>query len=216
MVRVTLEKDFGRRIRLVCGHEIVVPMQFGAADPDVMVEFRGPREALPAKPNEYFLDWANEDERSTLMPDEYAVLYFGNPRAGISEELVRARVVPSLQDERERVGNVWGGYLYSDRHGPYTTIKIAIPDIPHVAITGVDHNGMTKTNARVYRPHEFFSFADFLDPNSDAELAEYHRVRQRPFATAPPPLTLDIANLDESQLDVLAALLAKRGKVKAS
>lgn len=214
MVRVTLEKDFGRRIRLLCGYEVVVPMQFGSADPDVMVEFRGSRDALPAKPNEYFLDWANEDERSTLMPDEFAVIYFGNPRAGASDELVRAKVVPALHDERERVANIWGGYLYSDRHGPYTTIKIAEPDVPHVAVATVDHNGTTRVNAKVFRPHEFFAFKDFLDPNSDAEVAEYTRLRKRPFS-ASSPLSLDVAKLDDEQLDALAAMLAKR-KAKVS
>src|SRR5215469_10798529 len=205
MVRVTLERDYGKRIRMLCGYEVVVPMQFGHADPDVMVEFRGSREALPARPNVYYLDYANEDERSTLMPDEYAVLYFGNPNAGKDEQLVRDKVFPALGDERERVANVWGGYLYSDRHGPYTTIKIACPDVPHVSVATVDHNGMTRTTGKVFRPWEFFTFADYLDPQHEAEYAEYNRIRQRPFANVQPAQqTLDISKLSKAQLSELA------------
>ena len=210
MVRVTLERDYGRRIRMLCGYEIIVPMQFGAADPDVMVDFRGNREPLPARPNEYFLDWSTEDERSTLMPDEYASLYFGNPHAGENEQAVRDGKQPKLNDERERVASVWGGYLYSDRHGAYTTIKIAIPEVPYVSVAAVDHNGMTRTNGKVFRPHEFFAFTDLLDPNAEAELAEYNTRRKRPFATTVTP-TLDLSRLSKAQLRELAAEIAKAG-----
>jgi hypothetical protein len=212
MVRVTLEKDYGKRIRMLCGYEVVVPMQFGGADPDVMVDFRGSREPLPARPNEFFLDWANEDERSTLMPNEYAVLYFGDPRAGSDEKLVRDKVIPNLNDERERVANIWGGYLYSDLHGPYTTIRIAVPAVPYVSVAAVDHNGMTRTSGKPHRPHEFFDFAAFLDPNAEAELEQYRARRRGPITASAREVTLDISNLSKAQLTELAAAIAKQTK----
>src|SRR5271167_1343157 len=170
MLRVTLDEDFGGPIRMVFGYEVVVPMHFGTvADPSQMANFRGPREALPAEARVWMLDFADEDKRSTLMPDEVAVHYFGDMRAAAGDHPdVRARRIPNYNDERIRVAQVWGDYLMSDKHGHYTTVRIAVPRVPKVSITPVNQNGMAVVGSWSYRPHEFFDFAALLSADAAA------------------------------------------------
>lgn len=217
MLRVTLLEDFGKRIRLAFGYEATVPMHFGAiVDPAMMVDFRGPREPLPAKQNLWLLDWADEEMRSTLMPPEVAVHYFGNPNASSGDdERVRRMQVPEYNQERIRVAQVWGDYLFSNQHGPYTTVRIAVPDIPQVRIVPVNQNGVALSDAWEFIPHEFFRWPELLDANADAEMAAYRA--QRPGrAVAPPPPGIDISNLSPEQLEALVAQLDRYAAVRNS
>jgi len=203
MLRVTLLEDFGKRVRMAFGYETAIPMHFGAiSDPALMVDFRGPREPLPAKQTVYYLDWANEDERSTLIPPEAVLHYFGNMNAASGDDVrVRNLQVPEFNQERNRVAAVWGDYLYSDAHGPYVTIRIKEPDIPKVRIVPVNANGVSLPGAWEYEPHAFFRFAEILDPNAAAELAA---LRARKPTVAPlPQQALDISNLSPEQLEAL-------------
>jgi hypothetical protein len=198
------------------GYEVIVPMHFGAiVDPEQMVDFRAPRQALPAQPRVWVLDWADDRRRATLMPEEVAIHYFGNPESGPpTEPLVQMRKRPVFNDERVRVAQVWGDFLYSALHGNYTTVRIAVPRVPHVVIQSVDQTGQPLEGTE-YRPWAFFDWATQLDPNHVAEMQRYHETRAPLFSPAPPP-NIDLANLTGDQLDQLAeALLARDKKKKA-
>lgn len=208
MVRVTLDDDYGSRIKMCFGYDVAVPMQFGGAEPALTVDFRGAREALPAVQTIYWLDWAIEDDRSTIMPEAAAAYYFGDPRSGgMDNALVKARRVPNLNDERQRVALTWGDYLFSERHGKYSTVKIDLPRIPHVTIYPMKQNGMTNLEAPIFKPWEFFKWEDQLDSNWQAELANYKATRNVAIPAAP---VLSLSDMSEDELDKLAAMLAKR------
>jgi hypothetical protein len=215
MLRITLDEDFGGPIRMVFGYEIVVPMQFGAADPALMTNFRGDRQPLPAKARVWELDWVREDLRSTLIPEEAATHYFGDSRADSPDnELVRQRKIPNFNDERIRVAQVWGDYFFSDQHGKYATVRIDLPRIPKVSLAAVNHNGVVVDGSPVFQPWEFFRWADLLDAGAEEEMAAL-RARRPSLGAQPRPPAIDIANLSPDQLDALANALAKRVQPKA-
>lgn len=209
MVRVILEKDYGQRIKMCFGYPVSIPMQFGGIDPSVTVGFRDEAIRVAVEPNTWSLDFAHADERTTTMPDEAAAHYFGDPRAtGADNELVRARKIPNFNDERMRVAQAWGDYLYSDQHGHYTTIRIKVPNVPVVAIYKLDHNMQPIAEQTPFRPWDFFRFEDILDAAWEAELASLHE-RKPKFAPRQPE-KLDISNLTPEQIDELAKMLSAR------
>ena len=211
MVRVVLDTDYGKRIKMCFGYPVSIPMQFGSIDPSVTVGFRDDPMRVPVEPNTWWLDFASSDERMTTMPEEAAVCYFGDPRAsGADNELVKARKIPRYNDERMRVAQVWGDYLYSDQHGNYTTVRIKVPNVPHVSVYKLDHNMQVLPEQAPYRPWEFFLFEELLDPAWEAELAALH-ARKPKFAPREPE-KLDISNLTEEQIDQLAKMLSNRNR----
>lgn len=219
MLRVTLLEDFGSPFRLMFGYEVVVPMHFGAiADPTQMVNFSKPAEPLPAQPRLWSFDWASEDMRTALVPPEVVFHYFGDMRSLPGDHpLVRDKRVPNFNDERQRVAMVWGDYLYSALHGPYTTVRIAVPVIPKVLIQPVNQSGIVPSDAWAFKPHEFWKWEDQLVAEHEQEMVEYRarrRMRPAPPVTPTPPASLDISNLSGEQLDELAKLLIERNKAK--
>jgi len=200
---------------MVYGYEVVVPMHFGAiVDPDQMANFSQKTPPLPAQPRLWLLDWADERRRATLMPEEVAIHYFGNPQAGpMTDALVQSRKVPVFNDERQRVAMVWGDYLYSALHGNYTTIRIAVPRVPHIVIQSADQTGEAIVGTE-YRPWDFFKWAEQLDPNHEAEMTRYYATRA-PLFSPTPPATIDLSNLSADQLDQLAELVIAKNKRKA-
>jgi hypothetical protein len=205
MLRVTLLEDAGR-LRMQYGYDVTVPMHFGSiTDPAMMVDFRSPPRALPAEPRTWILDFANEETRSVLMDEPVVVHYFGDMRAGPGDdERVRARTIPSFEQERMRVAQVWGDYLYSDQHGLYSTVRIAVPSVPKVIVQPVSASGATVANAWAYAPLEFFRFEELLSADADAEML-VRASRRRPMVPAGhAPAEIDLSNLSEAQLDVLA------------
>jgi hypothetical protein len=219
MLRVTLESDPGRKLCMPFGYEVTVPMSFGAiTDPAQMVDFRGPRVAMQAERKEYWLNWDDDDMRSTLMEEAAAIHYFGNPQATSREdERVKRGQLPEFVYERQRVARVWGDYLYSDAHGHYATVRIRLPEVPHVMIVPVTQSGTAVPGAPIYRPHEFLRFEELLSPDWEREL-EMLRQRRPTFVAAPPPTSIDLANLSNEQIAALAAQLdrwsATQGKAR--
>lgn len=207
MVRVTLEKDFGRPIRMCFGYPISVPMQFGGIDPSVTVNFRADPVRIAVEPNTWALDFARPDMRSTTMPEEVALHYFGDPRSTTADnEEVKSRKIPNFNDERMRVAQVWGDYLYSDQHGFYSTVKIKVPDVPRIAVHALDHNMQPLADAPVYRPWEKFHWEELLDPSADIELEML--AARKPTFVRKDPQPIDISTLTGAQLDQLAKQLA--------
>lgn len=215
MVRITLDEDYGEAVRMIFGYKIAVPMQFGGADPALMTDFRGERVPLPAEANVWELDWVDDDRRSTLLPEEVAIHYFGDSRsAGQNVEAVRARRIPNFNDERIRVAQVWGDYYFSAKHGLYATVRIDLPRVPRVTIAPVNHNGQVPLNAPTFVPWDFFKWGELLAPTASEEMAEL-RERRRVFTPAPPP-TIDLSNLSAADLDALVVALQAKMKGKAS
>ena len=215
MVTVTLESDFGGPVRMVYGYDVVVPMHFGAiVDPDQMTQMSQPRQPLPAQPKVWLLDFSDDRRRRTLMPEEVAIHYFGNPQSGSpNEPLVAASKVPVFNDERVRVAQVWGDFLYSALHGPYATVRIQVPRVPHVVVQSADQTG-APIEGTEYRPWTFFNWTEQLDPNHEAEMTRYYANRA-PMFSPTPPQQIDISNLSDAQLDQLAELMLAKNKRKA-
>ena len=219
MLRVTLESDPGRKICMPFGYEVSVPMHFGSViDPAQMVNFSSPRQELDAERKEYWLIWDDNDMRTTLMDEGVAIHYFGNPQARSRDnELVRKGQLPEFNRERLRVACVWGDYLYSDMHGPYTTVRIRVPDMPVVSIVPVTQAALAVPGAPIFRPHEFLRFEELLSPEAERELAAL--ATRRPVFVATPPPQIDLANLSHEQIAALAEQLrafgAVNGKAKA-
>lgn len=213
MIRITIEEDFGAPVQLKWGYEIMVPMSFGPATPEMMTEFRGPREPLPAQPLMWELDYRDPEKRSVIMQeDAVAIHYFGDPRAASSDTpAVRDRKVPNFNDERIRVGMVWGDYIYSDMYGPYTSVRVRVPQIPRVVIQRANAAG-TAMPESAFRPHEFFRWEDMLVGDADAQYADMV-ARHRPRGLQG---GLDISNLSPDQLDQLAAAIRNHVKSRAS
>lgn len=216
MLRVTLEADPGRKLCMPFGYEVTVPMSFGAiTDPAQMVDFRGPRVAMPAERKEFWLYWDDEDMRSVLMDEAAAIHYFGNPQSTNREdERVKQGRLPEFIHERQRVARVWGDYLYSDAHGHYTTVRIRAPEVPHVSVVTITQSGTVVPGAPVYRPWEFFNFEELLSPDWEREL-EMLRQRRPTFVAAPPP-QIDLANLSPEQIARLAEQLAAYGATQGT
>lgn len=208
MIRVTLEADPGRKINMPFGYEVTVPMSFGiVADPDQMVDFSGSRQLINAERKEWFLEWDDPDLRVTLMEEAAAIHYFGDPRARSNDdERVKNKQLPEFNQERLRVARVWGDYLYSDQHGLYSTVRIAVPKVPQVNIVPIMPNGMAMTNAPVYRPWEFFAFEALLSADHEAEMEALRRRRPRYFE-APEPQPFDISKMTPAQIAELAEKL---------
>lgn len=207
MVRVTLDKEYGKRIRMCFGYPVSIPMHFGNIDPSVTVGFRDDPMRVAVEPNTWWLDFAHSDERSTTMPEEAAVHYFGDPRAkGADDELVRARKIPNFNDERMRVAQIWGDYLYSDQHGHYTTVKIRVPDVPYVSVQRLDHNMQVIADQTPYRPWDFFHWEELLDPAWEAEQAAL--AARKPSYAPTPPRAIEISDLTPAQIEELAKRLS--------
>ena len=215
MIRITIEQDFGAPVMLKWGYEIMVPMSFGPASPEMMTEFRGPREPLPAQPLQWELDYRDPEKRSVILQDDaVAIQYFGDPRSAASDHpLVRDKRVPNFNDERIRVAMVWGDYIYSDRYGPYTSVRVRVPQIPHVVIQRTNASGSAISDS-AFRPHAFFRWEEMLVSDADAQYAD--------MVARGKPRTLqgggiDLANLSDDELDKLANALRNRAqKAKAS
>ena len=211
MVRIILDKDYGARIKMCFGYPVSIPMQFGGIDPSVTVGFRENPVRINVEPNTWWLDFAHSDERMTTMPEEAAVHYFGDPRAAAADdELVKARKIPSFNDERVRVAQVWGDYLYSDQHGHYTTVRIRVPNVPYVSVHKLDHNMQPIPDAVPYRPWDFFHWEELLDPAWEAELYALHE-RKPKFAPRQQE-KLSIADLTDEQIDQLSKMLSGRNR----
>jgi hypothetical protein len=210
MIRVTLLEDYGGRINLHFGAEVLVPMQFGAFAEGLVTEMRGAREGLPVEERRWPLSW-KEDERSVLLPNEVATHHFGDWRAGSDAQAVKDRLLPSFNTERERVAKVWGDYFFaSEKDGNplgYTTVRLAVPKFPHVELTNVNASGNTVGDWN-WKPREFWKFEELLDECATRELARLQSRRGGQGA-------IDLSNLEPAQLDQLAEMLESRGKAPA-
>jgi len=205
MLRITLDEDFGTPVILRLGSEVVVPMSFGGPTPEVMTDFRGERTALPAKPRIWTLSWETPDDRSCLVPNEVAVHWFGDWRAGSDAEAVRNKQIPGFNEERERVAMMWGDYKYTPLRGHYSTIKIAVPKMPRVTIHAVNANGST-VGDWVYKPWDFFKFESQIDQDAKAEYEAAVKARDVQLGRG----TTGLTGLSEDDLDHLETLLQKR------
>lgn len=205
MLRITLNQPWRSALSFRLGAESVAPMDFGGYTPELQNEFRAPRRRSQEKPRVWTMDYY-DDTRSILVPDEVVVHYFGNWRAGTDPEAVEARVLPSFNNERERVANKWGGYMYSSR-GTYTTAKIDVPDMPDVTINAVNSAGTT-VGEWDFNPRSFWKFEELLDAEAESEMAEVLARRGKRAS-----VKLDIADIPDDQLDALAKLLEKRKKL---
>jgi hypothetical protein len=208
MLRITLEQDYGERIGLKFGYESVTPIPMGAngvplVEVDNSLTRAGHRAPSLAQPRIWWLEYANEDERSALVPNEVAVHYFGDWRSGTDPVAEENKQIPKFNNERARVAMAWGDYQYT-RRGRYSTTKIAVPRVPHVVIHNVNANG-SSVGTWAFRPWDFWRFEELLAADAAEQMAEVNR---RGKASS----RLNIADIPEDQLDELAALLQKRSK----
>lgn len=172
-VRITLEEpnigaEQGVDVKLRFGTEDIVPMNFGPMDDANSVNFRNPQVAMPAIPREWILSWSDMTRREALVPIEVAIHWFGDWRSEDDGPQVRAGRVPKMNVERDRVARIWGDYHFSAKHGMYSTVKIAVPRVPHVSIRNVNENGAT-VGEWCFKPWDFFAWDQYLDPNAKAE-----------------------------------------------
>ena len=206
MLRITLLEPYPGTLTFRFGYEVRVPMQFGAIVPELTAEFSRRDEALPAEAREYPVNWDNENERTALVPNEVAVHYFGDWRAGTDFEAERLGKIPKYNNERERVARTWGDFLYSDRAAngepvKYATIRIRTPEMPKVEITNVNAAG-NRVGEFAFRPHIFWRFDEMLDAAHKALFADY--LKRRGQSLAQP--TLDISQLSPEQIRELIKL----------
>ena len=201
MLKITLKEPFRAPFTLRFGYDSVTPMDMGPRTDQVTNEARGQRHPSGAKPRLWEMDF-NSDAKSILVPNEVAVHYFGDWRAGTDLDAVDKGLIPNFNDERERVANAWGGYFLSDKHGMYATVKIAVPQIPKVVIQAVNDSGSVVGDFK-FEPHKFFRFEEPLAPSADAEMAEI-------LSRGKVNMKFDLSQIPQSQLDELAALLANR------
>jgi hypothetical protein len=208
MIRITLLEDFGAPVVLKWGYEVMVPMSFGPQADALTVEFSRRDEPLAARPLQWELEWIDPEKRSVILQDDtIAVHWFGDPRAKASNDPdVRDRRVPNFNDERIRVAMVWGDYVYSDRYGPYTSVRIRLPQIPKVVIQRTGPNGAPIAGADFF-PHKFWRFEDLLAGDHEAQYADMvARYRPQTLQTLP----FDVTNLSDEQLDAFAEALTRR------
>jgi len=216
-VRITLEQpnvgaDKGVDVMLRYGTEVIVPMNFGGYSDESSVNFREAPQALPAKPREWILSWNDPDRRAALVPIEVAMYYFGDWRSENDSPAVRAGRIRKLNVERDRVATVWGDYHFSAKHGLYSTVKISIPQVPHVVIHTVNENGTT-VGDWCYRPWDFFKWQDYLDPNAAAEYQA--ELEERKHKSKSNSSLIDIvSSLTEEQIAQIASLVTKSGKTQ--
>jgi len=216
-VRITLEEpnvgaDQGVDVMLRYGTEVIVPMNFGGYSDESSVNFRETPQALPAQPREWILSWNDPDRRAALVPIEVAMYYFGDWRSDNDGPAVRAGRVRKLNVERDRVATVWGDYHFSTKNGLYSTVKIAVPKVPHVVVQNVNENGATVGDF-AFRPWEFFKWQDYLDPNATAEYrAELDDRRNKSKSNSG---IIDIVSqLTPEQIDQIASLVNKSSKAQ--
>jgi hypothetical protein len=207
MIRVTLLEDFGGDINLHFGAEVTVPMSFGAFDNHLVTEMRGERVGTPVQERRWPLCW-KDGEKSALIPNEVATHHFGDWRAGTDLQAVRDKLLPSFNNERDRVARVWGDYLYAaEKDGEklgYTTVRIAVPRVPNVKLTNVNASG-NHVGDWTFRPLEFWRFEEILDECATREMA---RLQSRKGGQG--AISLDV--LDDAQLAKLAEMLEKRNR----
>lgn len=209
-VRVTLVEDYGKPVVMQYGHEVVVPMSFhDSPAPEAMTSFRAGVRPLPAQARRWHLDWNNQELRSTLMPVEVAMHYFGNWHARNDQEWIEQfGLRATFNAEQERVAKIWGDYGFYLQAGPYANVRIREPRVPQVTIQNVNENGST-VGEWVFKPQDHFKWSAMLDPRA----AEYREEDDAMFnpTTARDKLVsgLDIDAIVKERVDRALAELRK-------
>lgn len=205
MLRITLLSEYEGTVGHRLGYENVAPMDHGAFSEELTNNFRGARVAGGATPRTWPMSW-NEDERSVLVPEEVAAHYYGDPRAGSDPIAERDRLIPSFNNERDRVANAWGGYMISPLHQYPAVVRIKVPNMPNVRIEQVTPGGKPIAGAPVFEPKKFWRFEELLAEDADVQLRELEARKGK-------KAVLSLETMDEATLDQLAALLDKRKKL---
>jgi hypothetical protein len=132
-----------------------------------------PTRVKPGKPIYIYFDSTDPEKASALVPEDTAKLYFGDwdcveasedgtPMKRITTDQGRFVVPAAIRgEEKERVANVFGGYMFENERGKkldqITHVPIGPPNVPHVTIKKVDTLGRPILDW-IYRPHEFFKW----------------------------------------------------------
>lgn len=154
------------------------------------------------------MQWDDPSMRSVLVPNEVAQHYYGDHRAGTDQEAEERGQIPSFNNERDRVANVWGGYQASPFHPMPAIVRIAIPKMPKVKIEPVNAGGAT-VGDWFFEPHIFWRFEELLAADAAEQQLMLDKRRGKPSS-------LNIASFTEDDLDKLTALLDKRKKLAAA
>lgn len=216
-VRVTLLRPYHEEhtqdLSLRFGSEPYAPM--GVIDPNDPREYvQSGRIGESARPVLYTLNWSNESQRDVLMPEEAAMLHFGDwrlPKDGSGGFKPGAN---TYGREKQRVALKWGDYSYRtpDRGQEFTQDIIAPPNVPHVKIQRVDQGGRVVGDWS-FDPWAWFAWDKDVSPRAVArEKAKQAEYEMKPSGFA----GFDPSALSADQLAQMASLIAKQMKAKAS
>lgn len=183
-VLVTLDKPWvgskDGRYRIKMGHEPCEVMDSSEyAYASAMASFGDnpvrPAKVKSGKPIYVYLDASDPEKAAALIPEEWAKLYFGDWDAveggedGTPMKKLKMErgvfVIPAAirGEEKERVANVFGGYMFENERGKkedqITHTPIGPPNVPHVTIRKTDALGRPDPTW-MFRPHDFFQWAE--------------------------------------------------------
>lgn len=187
-VRVTLlrpyHEDHSQDLNLRFGSESISPM--GVIDPNDPREYvRSGRSGETARPVLYTLNWSNESQRDVLMPEEAAILWFGDWRLSKDGSTAFKPGANTYGREKNRVALKWGDYMYRtpDRGQEFTQDPIAPPKVPHVHIQRVDQGGRV-VGEWLFDPWAWFAWETDVSPRAVArEKAKQAEYEMKPAAS---------------------------------
>lgn len=212
-VRVTLlrqyHEDETQDLALRFGSESVSPM--GVVDPNDPREYvQGARSGETSRPILYVLNWSNESQRDVLMPEEAAMLHFGDWRLPKNSGVFRAGA-NTFGREKLRVALKWGDYVYRtpDRGQEFTQDVIAPPNVPHVKIQRVDQGGRV-VGDWAFDPWAHFEWDKDVSPRAVAR----ENAKRAEYEIVPPSRDAEMEAMRE-QLAEMKKLLASAVKAKA-
>jgi hypothetical protein len=186
-VLITLEKPWAGskdgRYRMKMGSEpceILEDGDFVVTESAIKIAGMKRAKIRPGKPIYQIFDANDPENCSSLIPEEWAKLYFGDwdcieSRSEEGTAMRRLKVdgrttwLPAAikPEEKDRVATQFGGYMTKNERGlkedQIDHTPIGPPNVPHVRIEKVDNKGQVVPGF-CYRPHEFFAWSeDFPD-----------------------------------------------------